>query len=344
MFGLDDIATERAKDTTKSKEPIAIFLADLHWTTLTPAYRKERGCFSEVIAKKLRVPLDMAVKHSIPVFIAGDVFDRTREFIDMWTLKEFLRGYDSVVAPLRVYAIRGQHDLFHHDRKNKATNFNAIRGMLGDVFRGMPDDKVVKYLPLSLDKYEEDEHIAKVFGCGYYDDVPEPTIKKDHNILLWHKGLWRGKDPYPGAKDGNVESISVQLKELGYDIVFAGDYHKQWDARIGGVQFYNLGCFVRKKVNENELPRFCVLYDDLSVESVYVGEKDVFDIVGSDSDKARGDVKDEFSDALVMGYKSTNTIDDVIDNIINSGKCNEIVLTDRQLAMLRDMRAASKEK
>ena len=329
------------------KKPLAVFLADLHWTTLAPEYRKETGDFTEVIAKKLGKVYEYATKHRVPVFIAGDVFDRSREFMDMWSFAEFMRLLlDANPFSLTGY-VRGQHDLLHHNPQDEATSLNVAQGMFkGGMFKGGMFEGGMILLDDSPfvchgDRPAPQRRVTtKVYGCGYDEEPPEPHNKTNFNILLWHKGLWCGKSPYPNAPDGNVESISVGLADMGYKMVFSGDYHEAWSKRVGGVEFHNLGCFTRRSVKyANQQPRFCVLFDDLTVESIYVGETDVFDIDRSLSDKNRVITKDAFSTALALTYKTDVTIRGAIENIVKSGMCNDIKLNEAQLNMLRDVLA-----
>ncbi len=319
----------------EERKPLAIFLADLHWTTLAPEYRKETGDFSKVIAKKLAKVYDYVGKNgNPPVFIAGDVFDRSREFIDMWSFKEFMTDILNDAPRLSLLCIRGQHDMFHHNAEDKATSLNAV----ADIFRHKVGvlDRGFMALP--------DNGGTHLYSCGWGCDTPEPNDKDAFNILLWHKGLWRGKSPYPGAEGGNVETLSVKLHEMGYDMVFSGDYHEAWDAKVGGVEFYNLGCFSRRDIRyAKQQPRFCVLFDDLTVESIYVGDTDVFDTNRSEADKQRDIVKDEFSTALALTYKTDVTIRGALTDIVRSGKCNDIELNKNQLDMLRDVLACSED-
>ncbi len=321
----------------KGKKRIAIFIADLHWTTLIPQYRKEAGDFTHVIAKKLDVVYEYAAKHdNLPVFVAGDIFHRSRSFLDMWAFKEYMAGVFEKNPTVSFECIRGQHDLFHHNSEDTATSFNAVLTMFEGNFLALDSSSTILLSDAS------DERDMCIYFCGWGEDVVPPDEKDDLNILLIHKGLWRGESPYPGAEDGNVAGFSVELKELGYDIVFSGDYHKAWDARVGGVDFYNIGCFTRRDVTyADQKPRFCVLYDDGTVESVYVGEDDVFDVERSDSSKERKAVRDEFSTALALTYESKTTIQDILKNVIATKQCNDLVINERQSDMLRDVLAAS---
>ena len=75
-----------------TKTPIAAFVADIHWMTRTPEYRRETCPFNEVIAKKLTVVADDCREHGIPCFVAGDTFDISRSFNDWWTMLELVRA------------------------------------------------------------------------------------------------------------------------------------------------------------------------------------------------------------------------------------------------------------
>lgn len=309
------------------KTPIAAVLADLHWTTRTPEYRRETCPFNEVIAKKFGVPVAFARQNQIPLFLAGDMSDRSREFMDLWTLKEFFEQavFTHDVPAVDVWALRGQHDMVHHDPTDNATTFNFLCSLNGSRL-------------FLLDEKPVGDYGAVMYGASWGDPIPEPRDPSAFNILLWHKTLWHRTPVYPGQVDGNVTVEAIRLNKMGYKMVFSGDNHKAFDVTVSGVEFHNLGAFTRDDVTlRNQRPRFCVLYDDLSVESVYVGELDVFDIERSDSDKGRDDLKDEFSIALAGGFDSTATFKGNLIQVVGTGKCGEAVLSVAQQSLLRDV-------
>ena len=80
-----------------------------------------------------------------------------------------------------------------------------------------------------------------------------------------------------------------------------------------------------------------ILYDDMTTESVYVGDENVFEMDRSDADKERGDMKDEFSIALAGGFVYGETFKNSLQNIATSGKCGDAVFNDNQLKVLRDI-------
>lgn len=315
------------------KRPVAAFLADVHWTTNTPEYRKETCPFNEVIAKKLAVVSDYVRGHNIIGHVAGDLFDRSRNFLDYWTMREFendgfvwKEGSDD---PAMFRIVSGQHDRFHHNAEDKATSLNLL-------LEG--EDRAYLREP-----FPEGEELCRdpkivVYGAGWNDPLPEPIDKDDFNVLFWHKTLWWKKPVYPGQTEGNVSSESVRLSKLGYKMVFSGDNHRAFDAEIGGVRFHNLGAFTRNSVAlADQRPRFCVLFDDLSVESVYVGEEDVFDMGRSDADKGRESTKDAFSEALAGGFDRSQSFKGNLEEIAKSGKCGDAVLTEKQKGLVQDV-------
>ena len=169
-------------------------------------------------------------------------------------------------------------------------------------------------------------------------NMPNPQTKNDFNVLILHETLWNKETVFPGQTDGNVAVESVKLKKLGYDMVFSGDNHKAFDIKVGGVQFHNLGAFTRNAVDlADQRPRFCVLYSDKSVESVYVGKTDVFDLTRSIDDKDHAGTKDEFSEALAGGFTHGDTFEGALERAIKSGKCGDLELTETQANILRDV-------
>lgn len=310
------------------RQPIAAFVADIHWMTRTPEYRRETCPFNEVIAKKLAVFADYLYVHHIPGFVAGDTFDISREFVSWWTLTEFFKS-DAGLLTNELWAVPGQHDRFHHNPNDLATSLNAL--VASEVKVALLPDHGVQIVTASAS--------VNVYGAAWGDPIPEAVrVKGRTNILVTHKTLWHRKPVYPGQTEGNVSVEAPKFKALGYDMVFSGDNHKQFDVNIGGVDIHNIGCLTRNDVSyKDQQPRFMVLFDDMSVESVYVGEKDVFELERSDADKGREDKKDEFSEALAGGFEYGSTFKGSLEKIAAEGKCGEATLTGVQRSVLRDI-------
>ena len=311
------------------KRPIAAFVADIHWMTRTPEYRKETCPFNEVIAAKLTAFAVYLREHSIPGFIAGDLSDISRSFNDWWTLRETLRSLFRPPADERALlrVVPGQHDRFHHNAGDPMTTLNALVTETNAPLELMDERG-----------YDLGPNLCAVYGAGWGDNIPIPTSHDRPNVLVLHKTLWSKTPIYPGQVEGNVAEEAKKLRALGYDMVFSGDNHKAFDVTIGGIEFHNIGAFTRQDVSlVNQQPRFMVLFGDMSVESVYVGEKDVFDMGRSDADKCREDTKDGFSEALAGGFEYGATFKGSLETMEKSGKCGELVFTENQRSLLRDI-------
>jgi len=313
-----------------NKKPVAAFVADIHQMTRTPEYRKETCPFHEVIGRKMAVLASYCREHSIPAFVAGDLFDVSRDFMGLWTMRGLLREHfwPPGKEPVRLWVVPGQHDRFHHNPNEKATSLNALLTEANDIFL-MPDYGV----GLGTEGNEID-----IRGAGWGEEAPKVKPAAKFNVLVTHKTLWHKKPVYPGQTEGNVSVESVKYHELGYNMVFSGDNHKAFDVTVGGVEFHNLGAFTRMSVDlKDQQPRFCVLFDDMSVESVFVGEKDVFDLDRSDADKGRESEKDGFSEALAGGFEYGSTFKGSLEKIVAEGKCGGLVLNEQQRNLLRDI-------
>lgn len=321
------------KENTLDKRPIAAFLSDVHWRTKTPEYRVEKDVpFDTVIGQKLKEVLVYAREHQIPVFCSGDLFDKPRDFMQMWTFQHLMRGVEREHSLPDFLAVPGQHDMFHHDPNNKATSFNMMC-----LYKTISRMSGIGMVSRCCERNGQ-EDIVSVYGCGWGEEYPEPYNPEDHNILVLHKTLWHKQSVYPGQTEGNIEVESIKLAKLGYKTVFSGDNHKAFDVRVGGVDFHNLGAFTRNSVDlANQQPRFCVLFSDLSVESRYVGEEDVFDIETSTDDKGHQNAKDEFSMALAGGFNQGDTFKGALQQVVAVRKCGDLELTDTQTALLTDI-------
>lgn len=316
------------------KSPIAVFLADIHWRTNTPEYRKETVSFNEVIGAKLREVADYCrANGQVPAFCAGDIFDISRDFMSMWTFKKMM--FEDFFRT-EVYCVAGQHDRFHHNPSDKATSLNEILSC-GGPFTGFGADTEGAVGQVFDEKAGAFARVY-VYGAGWGDPIPKPKDKGAVNVLVLHKMLWHQKPVYPGQTEGNVAAEAKAFADLGYKIVFSGDNHRQFDTTIGGVRFHNLGGFTRTSVAfKNQRPCFSVLYRDLSIERIPVGEEDVFDLVRSDADKGREDVKDGFSEALAGSFEYGAKFREALEAIAETGKCNEVAFNENQRRLLRDI-------
>ena len=330
------IPKRKKKKSTEAEGPpvIGLFISDLHWRTSKPEYRKEVCPFNEVITRKFLQVLEYAGEHGCQdIYFTGDMFNGARDFMQFWLFTDLMSQWNHSHDQITLHSVRGQHDMKHHNLADKATSFNLLErygevnvlGAAGTTRRG-----------------SDDTDFIEIYGCGWGEEYPIPNGANDHNVLVLHKTLWHKDTVYPGQTDGNIAVESVKLNALGYDLVFSGDNHIAFDVKSGGVQFHNIGAFTRNSVDlAEQQPRFCALRADMSVESVYVGETDVFDVKRSDDDKSHGRSKDEFSEALAGGFDHGDTFEGALDKVIATGGCGDLELTPKQLNILRDVRGAT---
>jgi len=327
----------KKKKPTEAEGPkvIALFISDLHWRTSKPEYRKEACPFHEVITRKFLQVLEYADRHDCKdIYFTGDMFDGARDFMQFWLFTNLMSQWNHSRNQINLHSVRGQHDMKHHNLADKATSFNLLERYREVYVLGASGNT----------RGSKETGFVNIYGCGWGEEYPTPHEKDVNNVLVLHKTLWCKENIFPGQVDGNVAVESVRLNELGYDVVFSGDNHIAFDVKTGGVQFHNIGAFTRNSVDlATQQPRFCALRADMSVESVYVGETDVFDIKRSDDDKSHGRSKDEFSEALAGGFDHGDTFEGALDKVIATGGCGDLELTPKQLNILRDVRGATGE-
>ena len=336
-------AVERKTDDVQDRYPIAIFLADVHYRMTSPEYRVEKDGFNRVIDAKLR-EVFAYIKEArrrvgaecanmpIPMFVAGDLFDKAREFTCYWSLADSLSEFG--VHYSTMYVVRGQHDMFHHNPNERATNLNAL---------AMHMTSPVEVIAAKGQMIRLDGGWC-VFGCGWgesLDDVAKLVDKlgaDGRNILVTHRTLWHKTPVYPGMTEGNVAVEASVFKKIGFSYVFSGDNHKAFDVEVDGVKIFNVGAFTRMSVDiATQQPRFCVLFNDGSVESVYVGKEGVFDLELSDADKGRKKERDEFSESLASGFVHQVTFREKLAEVASTGVCGDMVLNGVQCSLLRDV-------
>ena len=220
---------------------MALFCADLHLSARRPEWRGEED-YAAVCRRKLERIMSLATGHGIPVFIAGDVFDRPRDL-------DALDLYLNVPKPEKgVYAVKGQHDMVCHNEKEKSAFDIAVSaGHLSALNLHRLDSTVL------------------VRGCGWGQKIPGPPFGGVADILVIHRTYWMGEPVVPGQVEGNAETaLKTELKD--FDLVFSGDNHIPFTLSDGRRLMYNCGAICRRNIEQRKWhPSVYILYDDLTV-------------------------------------------------------------------------------
>ncbi len=254
--------------TTDSKEVIALFVADLHFSHKPPLVRIREENWYKAMERPLGQLRDLQIKYQCPIIIAGDVFDAgwqahkcPPELIN-WVLE---------MLPENCYAVPGQHDLPHHRYE--------------DVFKSAYGTLVAARKLISLDAEESPveiittgDRVLRLHGFPWGSIVRPP---QDCNglcieIAVIHQYLWIKGCSYPDAHpDQHVKNVKDRL--LRYHVSVSGDNHQHFHRK--DVNLWNCGAFMRRRLDEvNHRPSIGLLHSDLSVSRHYLDvSQDVFD-------------------------------------------------------------------
>jgi DNA repair exonuclease SbcCD nuclease subunit len=216
----------------KQKNPTAILTSDWHLREDVPVCRTDN--YWEAQWGKVRNIAALQAKYQCPVFHAGDLFDK-------WKPSPFLLNYTIQFLPAQFYTLYGQHDLPQHSLK--LTDKCGV-----DVL------KVANKLQiLRNDRYFGDTLYVDGFHWGESPmDQNIETIRANlHNkrtVLIWHKLVYKGAPPFPGASGG--QSIEILHKYPQYDLMLFGDNHKTFVSTYGTQILVNPGSLMRMDADQ----------------------------------------------------------------------------------------------
>lgn len=216
----------------------AVFCSDIHFRdNPPPCYRSmskqgwldyQMTVFNEV--------LGVAMDNDVPLFIAGDVFDKPEVSLRLIeTVSEAISHSD-----VTVYPCYGQHDVFNH---NTPDSFGTALSML-----------------FTIGTAQWPEGLADVYSWG--DEIQKSLSE----ICIAHKFVWL-KKPFPNAdEEGNVKDYG----KYGYDILVFGDNHQPFiSLSHGKTQILNCGSLIRQSQSEDHHPA-CYLWKDGMIETIRV--------------------------------------------------------------------------
>jgi Calcineurin-like phosphoesterase len=237
-----------------SIKPIAVMTADTHLATR--AWAKHPGLTGDSYYGLQQVA-DYCHQHHLPLFLAGDVFDKTRpDPATIWQIKQTIDRLNKVSS---IYFIQGQHELDRH----------------------MPWLKAIDSATIHMHKI----HI-KVKGVCFYglDWTPADTIKTELNnidptvdVFVAHQ-VWRD---FMGSKIGEAECAFEDIPHA--KVLFTGDFHRTVSQLSRNktdqmMRVISPGTLCMQAIDENPAKWFFVLHDDLSFIQVPLKTRNCFRI------------------------------------------------------------------
>ena len=203
-----------------------VCLADTHLTDKQHRSRKD-DCVKTQF-DKLHYILSYAVKNADAILIAGDVFDKPRNWILLPQIMDIFGAYK-----IPKLCVIGQHDMYMYSKDNLyATNMGILK-------------KAGLITVLSADPY-------KLMNCNFFgmnwgeEEIPRPP-KYVPNILLVHAPIAE-TSIYPGGSYIDVLEFGKKCK--GFDLVVCGDIHRRFNVIVGETRLLNPGPLMRRTAEE----------------------------------------------------------------------------------------------
>ena len=194
----------------------AILTADWHLREDTPVCRTDD--FQEAQWDKVTQIRGLQEKYNCPVLHAGDLFHHWKPSPALLTkcIEEF---------PKQFCTLYGNHDLPQHSmdlayKSGVTTLMQAGVIELLEWHGNWNDDP----------DYMNPNHIDKI---------------NDRPFYVWHKMVWTGKPPYPGAEK-EPEGHWLLKKYPQFDLIVTGDNHQQFVCEQNGRLLVNPGCLSRQ--------------------------------------------------------------------------------------------------
>lgn len=223
---------------------IGVVASDLHLSHNPPAARAEtREEWYQAMGRMLEHMGDVASHYGVPLFLAGDLFhapDPPPELINaaILGLRAALPG---------VFAVPGQHDLYHHD----------LDAIMRTGFYTLGLSKVIAPLGKIPMPFLVNGERLRVWGLSWGEAMEDLVLpkKKDleaTNILIAHRYVWfndRTRHSH-ATEDGQIKSLNLS----GFDIACFGDNHVPWSWHWSDerrhVVVINCGSTMRRHIDQ----------------------------------------------------------------------------------------------
>jgi DNA repair exonuclease SbcCD nuclease subunit len=202
-------------------KPTAILTSDWHIREDTPIcylgdYWKDQWDTVDFIS-------NLQKKYDCVIFHGGDLFDKSKPSLNL--VRETMNH-----LPAQFHTIYGQHDLPSHNL------------LLADKC-GINLLQTAKKLTVLKQCHWGQEPLKEP---DFFWESTMSNIKR--SILLWHKLVYKGQPPYPGATGG--QSIEILHKYPQYDLLLFGDNHQTVVNTYGNQLLVNPGSMMRMTADQ----------------------------------------------------------------------------------------------
>ena len=234
--------------------PIAIACSDIHLSHTPPISRSAEPDWYGLQRRYLDEIKGICDDHGVPLLIAGDLFHTPNP-------PPALINLAIQHLPQDVYAVAGQHDLFHHNPESFAeTAYGTL--VLGErIAHVTPDGMRGQFL-----------NDANIYGASWGQELKPAHPDGRLQILLAHKFCYfPGDNPFPGVDPNQTAwDYADELIKLRYDVAFFGDHHHDFIYWADGVPLVvNCGSVILRPSNERDrMPKVYKLFEDGTVESI----------------------------------------------------------------------------
>lgn len=218
------------------KKVTAILTSDWHLREDTPVCRTDD--FWEAQWKKVDFVSKLQKKYGCRVFHAGDLFHH-------WKPSPYLLSKTIEHLPNDFWTVYGNHDLPQHsiELKEKCGVYTLWQA-----------------------------RSLKILQQGHWDDLPDADLDytiQGKQVYVWHKFVYVGKEPFPGAK-GKARTIMEKYKQ--FDLIVTGDNHQSFVYPLDGRLLVNPGSLMRQEAGQIDFKPSVYLWfaEDNSVERVYL--------------------------------------------------------------------------
>jgi DNA repair exonuclease SbcCD nuclease subunit len=284
---------ELPKAPTKHTYPVAICLSDVHLSDKPPPRREtetdwikaQLSYLAQVIHIRKKLSHDNVSCESIPILIAGDIFDTWRGPHRLTNaFMEWLRRRDAE----KFYTVAGQHEMPYH-------NIGLIDQSPYATIHTL--DHLVQLSSVSpIDKATRD-HRLEIYGFDWGAELPTAWGDKDEEtirIAVVHDYCWKDGHTFPGApQDKYWKAQAEKYATRNFDIAIFGDNHSPFEGKHDGVFVYNCGAFTRRRdEEERHRPSVGIVYSNKTVRRAYLDISEDTWVKSVKKDKAKSSMSE----------------------------------------------------